>query len=139
MYKIIFTLGLPTDAKVIREEVFMKEQGFEDEFDDLDAISYHAVLYENGQPIGTARTFLQDDIYVIGRVAVIKEKRKQHLGKEIMLTIEEKIKELHGTKIMLSAQTRARGFYETLGYVVQGEEYLDEYCPHIKMIKIVNE
>ena len=38
-------------------------------------------------------------------------------------------------KIGISAQVRAAGFYETLGFVRQGEEYLDENCPHIYMEK----
>ena len=29
----------------------------------------------------------------------------------------------------------ARPFYEKLGYWASGEEYLDEYCPHIHMEK----
>jgi|AKZA01.1.fsa_nt_gi Predicted acyltransferase len=137
--KIDFTFGLVADAIRIREEVFMKEQGFEDEFDAYDNISYHAVLYYNNQPVATARTFLNMDSYIIGRVAVIKSMRKQHLGKQLILFIEEKIKQLGGTKIQLSAQQRVQQFYETLGYQTLGEPYLEEGCPHIKMIKLFGE
>lgn len=38
----IFTT-LPQDAKDIRIEVFMNEQGFENEFDEIDTISHHIV------------------------------------------------------------------------------------------------
>ncbi|MDY4474645.1 GNAT family N-acetyltransferase [Mitsuokella sp.] len=37
--------------------------------------------------------------------------------------------------LVLSAQIQARPFYEKLGYRASGEEYLDEYCPHIRMEK----
>ena len=36
---------------------------------------------------------------------------------------------------MLSGQVRVAGFYEKLGYIKQGETYLDEGCPHIWMKK----
>ena len=36
---------LPDDAARIREEVFMKEQGFHDEFDSTDKTAAHIVLY----------------------------------------------------------------------------------------------
>jgi predicted GNAT family N-acyltransferase len=52
MYTKIFTT-LPQEAKNIRIEVFMKEQGFENEFDDIDTISHHIVVFDEGKPIGT--------------------------------------------------------------------------------------
>lgn len=45
MYTKIFTT-LPQEAKNIRIEVFMKEQGFENEFDDIDTISHHIVVFD---------------------------------------------------------------------------------------------
>lgn len=96
--RVDFTYGLPADAKRIREEVFMKEQGFKNEFDSHDNISYHAVLYFNEQPVATARTIVNEDSYVIGRVAVIKPMRKHHLGRQIVLTLENKIKQLWWNK-----------------------------------------
>ena len=33
------------------------------------------------------------------------------------------------------AQTQAMGFYKKLGYIPVGGEYLEEFCPHITMIK----
>lgn len=36
---------LPEDAKRIREAVFMKEQGFKNEFDDIDLLALHLILY----------------------------------------------------------------------------------------------
>ena len=49
MYTKIFTT-LPQEAKNIRIEVFMKEQGFENEFDDIDTISHHIVVFDEGKP-----------------------------------------------------------------------------------------
>lgn len=46
---------LPEDAKRIREAVFMKEQGFKNEFDDIDLLALHLILYDGSQPAATCR------------------------------------------------------------------------------------
>ena len=48
---------LPKEAREIRETVFVKEQGFHDEFDELDAAAKHLVLYDEEVPIETCRFF----------------------------------------------------------------------------------
>lgn len=131
-----FTLGLNDDARLIREKVFVEEQGFNDEFDDIDSYAHHLVLYANNQAIATGRVFLKDkDTYTIGRVAVIKQKRNNNLGTKLLLLLEQKAKELDGKKIELSAQIQAKIFYSKLGYQEVGEIFLDEEVEHIKMIK----
>lgn len=46
----IFT-SLPQDAKDIRIEVFMNEQGFENEFDEIDTISHHIVAFDGSSTV----------------------------------------------------------------------------------------
>lgn len=133
--KEILTLGLPKEAKYIREEVFVKEQGFLQEFDDIDKRAYHVVIFDEDKAVATGRTFVEDEYYIIGRVAVLKEYRGKHIGCMIISLLEKKIKELKGHKIKLSAQVQASSFYQKLGYQKMGAEYLDEHCPHITMVK----
>ena len=52
---------LPQDAKNIRIEVFMKEQGFENEFDEIDNLCHHIVAFDEGKPIGTCRFFKENN------------------------------------------------------------------------------
>ena len=93
--------NLPQEAKEIRIEVFMKEQGFENEFDDIDDISHHIVVFDNQKPIGTCRFFKENDHYTIGRVAVLKEYRKQHVGKLLLESAEKEIQKLNGDLIVV--------------------------------------
>lgn len=124
------------DAITIRENVFVIEQGFVEEFDDVDPIAWHVVLYDGDTPIATGRTFLQDGQFVIGRVAVCKEYRELHVGSVVIRKLEEKIEELGGTEARLSAQVQAQGFYEKLGYHPENDHYhYDQHCLHIDMIK----
>ncbi|BCN30924.1 GNAT family N-acetyltransferase [Anaeromicropila herbilytica] len=132
---------LPEDARLIRNEVFVKEQGFKDEFDEIDDIATHIVIYDKESPISTCRFYfhIKKESYVIGRIAVIKEYRGNNIGAGMLTFVEESIKIKGGKSVMLSAQVRVATFYEKQGYQMQGEEYLDEDCPHIWMEKKLQE
>lgn len=133
--EIKFSKGLVADARKIREEVFVQEQGFKNEFDSIDDSAYHVVIYIKNKPVATGRIYKEEESFHLGRLAVCKAYRKNHLGTKIMTILEEKIKELQGTKIVLSAQKQAVGFYQKQGYHEIGKEYLDEHCKHIDMEK----
>jgi predicted GNAT family N-acyltransferase len=128
---------LPEDARKIRNEVFVKEQGFNDEFDEVDDIATHIVIYDRELPISTCRIFfhMEKQSYVIGRIAVIKEYRGKNIGARMLRISEENIKKKSGKSVMLSAQVRVAEFYEKRGYQKQGVIYYDEDCPHIWMKK----
>ncbi|SEO63312.1 GNAT family N-acetyltransferase [Acinetobacter sp. yr461] len=139
MYKIIAGVWeqLEKDAKLIREQVFIQEQGIapEDEWDDLDAMVLHFIVYDRGQPIATARLLPQ---HSVGRVAVLLSYRKQGVGKILMQHIIDYARQQNLPYLKLSAQTYVTAFYEALGFVVQGEEYLDCGIPHIDMTLELN-
>ena len=127
--------ALPQEAKDIRIEVFMKEQGFENEFDDIDNISFHIVVFDEEKPIGTCRFFKENDHYTIGRVAVLKEYRNQHIGNVLLESAEKEIKKLNGALIVVYAQVRVSPFYEKQGYIQFGQIDDDEGVPHMWMKK----
>ena len=134
MYTKVFH-ELNEDIVYIRTEVFMKEQGFDNEFDDLDHQSVFVVVYDKNVACGTGRCYKVDKGYVIGRVAVLKEYRNQGIGKIILSRLEEEICKFGSRYIELSAQQRVQVFYEKLGYTRVGDVYFDEHCAHVKMIK----
>lgn len=135
MYRVFDCLC--PEARFIREEVFVKEQGFRNEFDEIDGNAWHVVFYEGDVPAGTCRFYRgeREEEYIAGRIAVLKAYRGRNLGTRIMETLEEIISSRGGKKIILSAQVRAQGFYEKNGYLAWGEPYPDEYCQHIHMEK----
>ena len=126
---------LPQEAKDIRIEVFMKEQGFENEFDDIDDVSFHIVAFDEEKPIGTCRFFKENNHYTIGRVAVLKEYRNQHIGQSLLESAEKEIKKLNGGLIVVHAQVRVSQFYEKKGYIQFGQIDDDEGVPHMWMKK----
>ncbi len=124
---------LEKDAKYIREQVFIQEQGIasEDEWDDLDATAVHFMVYDKEQPIATARLLPQ---HSVGRVAVLMPYRKQGIGKILMQHIIDYARNQKLPYLKLSAQTYVTAFYLALGFKVQGEVYQDCGIPHIDMV-----
>lgn len=128
---------LPPEAIKIRETVFVKEQGFQNEIDKVDDIAKHIVLFDNEMPIATCRFFIKNtnENYVIGRIAVMGEYRGKNIGSYLIETAESAIRKLGGKCIYLHSQTRATSFYKKLGYNEYGNIDFDENCPHIWMCK----
>lgn len=124
---------LQQDAKLIRELVFISEQNIpeQDEWDNQDAISQHFVVYEQKQPIATARLLANNSV---GRVAVLKTYRGQGIGRLIMLEIIAYAQAQKRPSLQLSSQVHAISFYEKLGFSIQGDEYDECGIPHIEMV-----
>lgn len=127
---------LPEGAKQIRIEVFMKEQGFVDEFDDIDGIATHLVMLDGDTPVATGRFYTENNSeYYFGRLAVAKSYRGKGLGSDIVTESERLIKQKGGSAVLLHSQCQAQPFYERLGYTAFGESDFDEDCPHQWMRK----
>lgn len=136
MTKVEIYNNLLPEAKYIREEVFIKEQGFVNEFDETDEIAKHMIVYEDNTPVACCRFFKgENEEYIIGRLAVLKEHRGKHFGALMLSKAEKYINRQGGKSLSLSAQVRVQDFYEKLGYRSCGEIYFDEYCEHIHMVK----
>lgn len=134
----VYMKGIDSSIRMIREIVFIEEQGFINEFDEIDSEAIHVLVYADGEPAATGRLFQSEDeqdFYIIGRVAVLSNYRKSGLGSKVMDFLEDKAREIGATGIKLSAQCQAKGFYKKRGYEERGEVYQDEGCPHILMIK----
>ena len=128
---------LQQDAKLIRTQVFICEQGITeaDEWDDQDLISQHFVIYDQDQPIATARLLENNSV---GRVAVLKAYRGQGLGQMIMLEIISYAQKQRRSVLTLSSQVQAISFYEKLGFTVQGNSYDECGISHIEMTMNLN-
>ena len=121
----------------LRTEVFVKEQGesLSDEFGDEEN-KFHCCLYQDGVLLAYARYSFKDvSLGYIDRVAVIREKRKNGYGRQIVLFAEKKIDALGCRRFEINSQVQAKGFYEKLGYKTEGEMFLEIGIPHVKMTK----
>lgn len=130
---IMGDIGLE-DAKAIRTEVFIQEQGFsaQREFDDIDARSMHVIVYRDGLPCATGRLYY-DNGYKIGRIAVLKAARGRRLGDLTVRMLLFKAFDQGADEVTVSAQLTASGFYEKFGFTSTGIKTEDEGVPHIVM------
>ncbi|MGB2386556.1 MAG: GNAT family N-acetyltransferase [Flavobacteriaceae bacterium] len=124
----------------LRAEVFIVEQDcvYQD-VDDKDQKALHVILKKSEEIIGYTRLFWPGDYFKeasIGRVVISKKERHNNYGSELMkasiLAISEKMKE---KKIKISAQTYLKNFYNNLGFLESGKEYLEDGIPHVAMFK----
>lgn len=127
---------LPQEAIALRTDIFMKEQGFQDEFDERDHQCVHLVVFDNHKAMGTCRYFYENGNYVLGRIAVSKKYIKRRIGSYLVYQACHYIKS--GT-VILHAQLQAQPFYEKLGFQAYGDIEYEEKCPHIWMKKIIND
>ncbi|GAA6208892.1 GNAT family N-acetyltransferase [Cognatishimia sp. WU-CL00825] len=125
-----------TAVHELRREIFIKEQGFneEDEWDDLDdqAIQILAKLAQH--PVGTARILINGNIGRIGRICVVKSQRGTGLGAALVQFGIDHLRQTPSiARVKLGAQEQAIGFYEKLGFQVCGQVYDDGGVPHREM------
>ena len=91
MYTTRITRSLQENpgARMVRTAVFMEEQGYKNEFDDHDAEAVHLCIYDGEEGIATARSYRNPEgVWVLGRVAVLRERRGQRLGSRAVQELE---------------------------------------------------
>lgn len=69
----------------------------------------------------------------IGRIAVKRSMRGKRLGELVMREILATAMEQGYEQAILDAQVQALPFYEKLGFVAEGDEFLDANIPHYAM------
>ena len=73
----------------------------------------------------------------IGRVVTSPMVRGRGWGKQLMdIAIEQTRKQFDAREICISAQSYLLKFYTDLGFVAEGEEYLEDDIPHWKMRRV---
>ena len=124
----------------LRMEVFCVEQNcvYQD-IDGKDKKALHVLGFKEGNLIAYTRLFAPGeyfDIANIGRVVVAKNERKHKYGYDIMEASLLAIKDYYNeSTVKVSAQSYLKGFYNNLGFIEIGEEYLEDGIPHTAMIK----
>lgn len=129
----------------VRMIVFVEEQKVppEEELDALDITATHVLAHRaDSKPgditgiVGTARLLDKGEGKAkIGRVAVLQEHRGRGVGALLMRFVEQIARSRGFTYLALDAQCYAIPFYEKLGYIAQGDIFLDCDIEHRYMSK----
>ncbi len=123
----------------LRSDVFVMEQQciYQDcDNKDLDAVQLFYV--DKGEIVAGVRLLKRGVSYdevSIGRVVTTPTYRHLGIGRQMMLQAIEYIeKEWHETEIRISAQQYLVAFYESVGFKVVSDVYLEDDLPHIEML-----
>ncbi len=123
-----------------RESIFVVEQACaHQELDGRDQQAWHLLGERHGHVMACLRVVLPpagNKRYRIGRVAVDESARGKGLGREMLLMAEQEIRARDPTaEVVLDAQTYLSSFYQTMGYAINGDQFLEDGIPHLPMIK----
>ncbi len=124
------------DVMPIRERVFVMEQGISKAYitDDYDHDAIHVVAFEGEQPVGAGRLVKIDDVYTIGKIAVLKDKRKMYYGDLVVRMLIQKGFDLGAECIVVHAQKQAVPFYEKVGFEAVGKIYEKQAIACLDMV-----
>lgn len=125
-------------CQAIRRVVFIEEQSVpaDLELDGKDEEALHVLATLGGRPVGTARILVSGPTAKIGRVAVLAELRGRGIGKALMAASLDVARGVPGVReARLGSQTHALRFYEALGFVAEGPEYMEAGIPHRDMAR----
>lgn len=128
---------LGAEARAIREEVFVQEQGIApaDEWDEADAGALHAVARNRlGMALATGRLLPHaPGVAKIGRMAVRPALRGGGAGLAVLEALTQAARARGERELLLHAQTAAAGFYARAGFVADGPDFDEVGIPHRAM------
>jgi predicted GNAT family N-acyltransferase len=136
--KLVTTAGELQQSFSVRRQVFIEEQSIAEaeEYDGLDNTALHFIARSGEQIVGTARLRFPSPEYAkIERMAVLKQFRRQGIGKRIIDRIAEELKRQSITQVVLHAQIAAMPFYRSCGFKETGGTFQEAGIEHVKMYK----
>lgn len=129
------------DLTKVRQEIFVVEQDcvFTDS-DGHDPLAYHLIVFDADNAIaGYARFLPAGTIYdkaTIGRVLTIQKYRKTGLGRKVFsLALAALDLYLGPQPIKIQAQSYLLTFYESFGFTIISDAYLDTGILHNDMVR----
>jgi ElaA protein len=109
--------------------------------DEADEQSYHLAAWSpaHAEPLAYARLVDPGVKYAepsMGRVITAAAARGTGLGRELVkrvLALSDEV--FAGQGIRISAQSRLQRFYNEVGFVAVGKDYMEDGIPHIEMLR----
>ena len=137
--RIIQAISLAEIEQVfaIRTEVFVKEQKClpSEEFDELDAVAKHYLLFEEDVPVATGRYRKTDKGIKVERIATLESARGNGYASQIIHHIfaESASENPDCTHYYLHAQVSVMPLYASLGFQPYGDTFIEADIVHQAM------
>jgi N-acetylglutamate synthase-like GNAT family acetyltransferase len=119
-----------SEAFAIRRKVFVEELLIpeEKEFDDLDPIAMHVIVYEeddNKKAVATGRIYFDGTNCEIGHIAVLKEYRRKEYGDFTLRMLLNKAFTAGIKSVYSIVPKDCIEFFQSVGFIRNEEEILD--------------
>ena len=103
---------------------------------DKEVSDMHYAGFLDGQLVaGAILSKLNDDEIKMRQVFVDENKQGKGLGTELVKALEALSKEKGFKTMVIQPRKSAVGFYEKLGFIIEGDEYMANGIPHNKLTK----
>ena len=124
----------------IRQQIFMVEQKcYYVDADNIDQASYHLMMYDKENLMAYARIIPPGALYdepSIGRVVTHSSVRGTGLGKILFQKSIDETEKLFGKRaIKIMAQSYLIKFYQSFGFEVTSDEFLEDGIAHNYMVR----
>ncbi len=126
------------DSVELRERYLRAPLGLSLADEDLseENIQLHFGLFEGDRLLGSVTFKIVNESLLKLRQMVIDENAQgSGLGTMLINGSEEAVRELGYHAVEMAARLAVKGFYEKLGYVAQGDVFVEVKIEHIKMVK----
>jgi predicted GNAT family N-acyltransferase len=133
-----FSLALGLRTQVFVDEQKVPPEREQDEYED-ECLHWLMLEASTGNPVATGRMRAYQEgcqmrpVAKLERIAVNKNLRGRKLGERLMRDMLATIQANGYEQVILDAQTPVLGFYEQLGFVAEGDEFMDACIPHYRM------
>lgn len=121
----------------IRTEVFVQEQKClpSEEFDELDAVAKHYLLFEEGSAVATGRYRKTDKGIKVERIATLASARGKGFASQVVKHILAEASEEYPdcSYFYLHAQVSVMPLYASLGFVAYGATFIEADIVHQAM------
>jgi len=137
--KIPFASKTYEEMKRLREDILRLPLGLKLSDDDIkgeDTQIHIAAIGDGGSIVGTILLKpLSKHRAKLRQMAVLPTLQHRGIGRKLVSTAEESARTMGFTIIELHARIYAKGFYEKLGYQMEGDTFIEVNLPTAKMIK----
>ena len=100
-----------SDVIPVRKAVFGRGS------DDLDSMSWNALVFEDSVPVATGRIWWEDGAFLLGDICVLEDRRNRHLGDLVLRLLLFKAQSHAAREVRLRCPHVVTGFFERLGFL----------------------
>lgn len=127
-------------AAAIRYHIFFKPYGlgWDMVYDNLEEKAVHLICIQGEEVLGYGRlTYETEETVAVSQLVVKESYQNQGIGKGLMKHFIHFSRKEGYREIILNAKVEVMGFYEKLGFLLEGDTFPSKKTgiPHIKMIK----